>query len=121
MFKKVLQSLSKSLSTSKPTAAPPPRAREDGSLLDRVAKGKAEAAPGKAAAPKPILQREASTPEELCEIQPGMSKGQIHEQLKLLYRRYNRSASSLDTRTRAEAERMLDAIVQVREKHLGSI
>lgn len=50
-----------------------------------------------------------------------MPKDQIQTHLKLLYRRYNRSASSLDPKTRGEADRMLDAIVQVREKYFGEI
>lgn len=107
MFKKILQSLSKSQSaktvapkvvaTSKPAAANPP----------------SKSVPVVSAAPK--------SPEELCEITPKMPKDQIQAQLKLLYRRYNRSASSLDPKTRNEADRMLDAIVQVREKFFGEI
>jgi hypothetical protein len=50
-----------------------------------------------------------------------MGKDQIKERLKLLYRRYNRAASSLDNSTRGEADAMLDAIVAVREKHFGAI
>lgn len=50
-----------------------------------------------------------------------MSKDHIRERLKLLYRRYNRSASSLDPAVRNEAEIMLDAIVRVREKYFGEI
>jgi hypothetical protein len=50
-----------------------------------------------------------------------MNKDQIRDRLKLLYRRYNRAASSLDAKTRAEADKMLDAIVKVREKNFGEI
>jgi hypothetical protein len=50
-----------------------------------------------------------------------MNKEQIRERLKLLYRRFNQAASSLNTKTRAEAEQMLDAIVTVREKHFGAV
>ncbi len=50
-----------------------------------------------------------------------MSKDQIAARLKLLYRRFNRSASSLDPKVRDEAEKMLTAIVSVREKHFGEI
>jgi hypothetical protein len=50
-----------------------------------------------------------------------MSKDQIQAQLKLLYRRYNRSASSLDSKIRKEADDMLTAIVVVREKNFGEI
>lgn len=60
-------------------------------------------------------------PEELCGIQGKMSKDQIAARLKLLYRRFNRSASSLDPKVRDEAEKMLTAIVSVREKHFGEI
>ena len=50
-----------------------------------------------------------------------MSKDAIREHLATLYRRFNRSASSLDATTRLEADAMLDAIVAVREKHFGTI
>jgi hypothetical protein len=107
MFK-ILKSLSKSLS-NKPAEAKP--AAKPGSLLDKVNKG--SAAVPKAGPP--------SSPEELCGITPKMSKDEIRAQLKLLFRRYNRSASSLDAQTRSEADRMLNAIVQMREKHFGEI
>jgi hypothetical protein len=45
----------------------------------------------------------------------------VGARLKLLYRRYNRGASSLDAKMRAESEKMLDAIVEVREKYFGEI
>ena len=115
MFKKLLQSLSRSQSsapaaTAKPPApksGPMPPSKASG-ILNRIVKGEAAAAaPG--------------TPEQLCEITPKMSRDEINERLKLLYRRYNRCASSLDAKLKAEAERMLDAIVEVREKHFGAI
>jgi hypothetical protein len=93
MFKKILQSLSKS----------------------QQAKAQAPARPS---GPLPVAPR---TPEELCEITPKMPRDQIAARLKLLYRRYNRGASSLDPKVRAEADRMLDAIVVVREKVFGEI
>jgi len=110
MFK-ILKSLSKSLSGSKPAAEvkKPAAAAPKGGVLDQVVKGKA------APSGKP------RTPEELCEITPKMSKDEIRAQLKLLYRRFNRSASSLDAKVRGEAETMLNAIVEVREKHFGEI
>lgn len=110
MFK-ILKSLSKSLSGSKPAAEvkKPAEAAPKGGVLNQVAKGNA------APAAKPL------TPEELCEITPKMSKDEIRAQLKLLYRRFNRSASSLDAKVRGEAETMLNAIVEVREKHFGEI
>ncbi|MBE2285446.1 MAG: hypothetical protein IAE77_18440 [Prosthecobacter sp.] len=111
MFK-ILKTLSKSLGGSKPAAAPAPAAKP-GSLLDKVNKG----APVAAAKPPPSPK----TPEELCGITGKMPKEEIRAQLKLLFRRYNRTASSLDAKLRHEAETMLDAIVQVREKHFGEI
>ena len=57
--------------------------------------------------------------EQLCGIQPGMQLPEIKDHLAMLYRRHNRAASSLDENLRAEAEIMLDAIVECREKYLG--
>lgn len=114
MFK-ILKSLSKSLG-SKPVETKPAEAAAKpsggGTLLDKVNKG-APAAAAKAEPPK--------NAEELCGITPQMGKDQIKERLKILFRRYNRSASSLDAKIRAEADKMLDAIVNVREKHFGEI
>ena len=119
MFKKILQSLSRSSSTT--AAAPPPgalSAKKSGPLtppakpsgvLGRIVKGEG------------MTSEAPSSPEYLCEITPKMSREEISARLKLLYRRYNRSASSLDSQTRAEADKMLDAIVAVREKHFGAI
>jgi hypothetical protein len=113
MFK-ILKSLSKSLGGGKPAAEDPKSksTAKEGSLLDKVNKG---AAPAAAAVVSP------RSPEELCGITPKMPKDEIKAQLKLLFRRYNRSASSLDAKLRGEAEQMLDAIVQMREKHFGEI
>jgi hypothetical protein len=61
------------------------------------------------------------SPEQMCQVTPGMSKEELSARLKMLYRRYNRSASSLNAETRAEAEKMLNAIVLVREKHFGAL
>jgi len=111
MFK-ILKSLSKSLTGHKPaTEAKKPVETPKGGVLNQVAKGNAA----------PSAQVKAKTPEELCEITPKMSKDEIRAQLKLLYRRFNRSASSLDAKVRGEAETMLNAIVEVREKHFGEI
>lgn len=124
MFKKVIQSISKSLSgkpapaTPAPTRQTPPApsrgaaeppARAGGGVLQRLA-----------TTPAPVPAG-SQTPEGLCGIAAGMTKSEISARLKLLYRRYNRAASSLDASTRAEADRMLDAIVQVREKHFGEL
>jgi hypothetical protein len=112
MFKKILASLSKSQSAKteapKQVAAPAPTTPPANSVLNQIAKPAATPA-------KP------QTPEELCEITPKMSKDQIQAQLKLLYRRYNRSASSLDSKISREADQMLTAIVTVREKNFGEI
>ena len=112
MFKKILQSLSRSQNAKtetpkylNPLAGAP--AKTSGSVLDKSV--------------KPAVSTVPKTPEELCEITPKMPKDQIQARLKLLYRRYNRSASSLDAKTRGEAGQMLDAIVTVREKHFGEI
>lgn len=114
MFK-ILKSLSKSLGSKAAEAPPPPAAPAKpsggGTLLDKVNKGTPAAA--KVEPPK--------NPDELCGITGKMGKEEIKAQLKVLFRRYNRSASSLDAKIRAEAEKMLDAIVSVREKHFGEI
>ncbi len=109
MFK-ILKSLSKSLGGSKPAAEPKSTAKE-GSLLDKVNKS----------APPPVQAEPTKSPEDLCGITPKMGKDEIKTQLKMLFRRYNRSASSLDAKLRGEADQMLDAIVQMREKHFGEI
>lgn len=125
MFRKVLESISRSFggkpapaakrpaakTAAPPPPAPPAAAAKSGSLLDKVGAAKPQA---------PAVSPTAS-PEELCGITPKMSKDQIRGQLKLLYRRYNRGASSLDAKVRGEADRMLDAIVTIREKHFGEI
>lgn len=116
MFKKILQSLSKSQSAKAPTTA---TQEPKSGPLSKVAPvagikaGAAKAATAKAAAPQ--------TPEELCGITAKMPKSEIMSQLKLLYRRHNRGASSLDPKVRAQAEEMLHAIVVMREKHFGQI
>lgn len=130
MFKKLLQSLTRS--TPPPAPKPAAPAPKGGSLLDKVSGTKAPppaaAAPAPAAkAPKaaekaaPLPPARKLTPEEMCAITPKMSKDEIRAQLKLLYRRFNRGASSLDAKVRDEADAMLDAIVAVREKTFGEI
>ncbi len=61
------------------------------------------------------------SPEELCGVTSSMNKDQVRAKLALLYRRHNRASSSLDAKLRAEAEKMLSAIVIVREKYFGPI
>jgi hypothetical protein len=120
MFKKLLQSLTK---PSKPAPPPPVPASKPGSLLDKVGAAKPPvtqppAAEKPSATPAP---QKARTPEEMCGITAKMSKEEVRAQLKLLYRRYNRGASSLNAQHRSEADAMLDAIVNVREKVFGEI
>lgn len=119
MFRKVLQSISRSLMSSKSVPEKPARRVSEGSVLEKVAKG------DKLVAPTKTKKREQAaadvSAESLCGIQPKMSKPEVGARLKLLYRRYNRGASSLDAKMRAESEKMLDAIVEVREKYFGEI
>lgn len=121
MFK-ILKSLSKSLTGSRNTEArkPEPAAKstEAGSILEKVAKGQ-PVAPAATKATAPAAP--PKTPEEMCEVTSKMTKSEIHARLKLLYKRYNRAASSLNAQTRSEADAMLNAIVEVREKHFGPI
>ena len=111
MFKRVLESLSKSLRGGKPAASKtmPPPARS--------------APPVKSAgvAKAPAQNKAPSSPEEMCGITPRMTNEQIGAQLKVLYRRYNRGASSLNATVREDADRMLDAIVAIREKTFGEL
>jgi len=58
------------------------------------------------------------TSEDLCGIAPGMGGEEIHARLARLFRRHNRAASSLDEGLRAEAEIMLEAIVDIRLRYL---
>jgi hypothetical protein len=124
MFKNVFQSISKSL--KKQTDAPvaekkPAKGAEKQAAAEAKKSSAAPAAAAPAAAPQPVKVEPPKSPEELCGIEGKMSKDQVRERLRLLYRRYNRAASSLNAATRAEAERMMDAIVIVREKHFGEI
>lgn len=116
MFKKLLKSLSKSQANKHPAEPVSQSAPSDSSPPS----GTLKRAEGVSKDPSPPAKT-APGPEELCEITPQMAKDHIRERLKLLYRRYNRSASSLDPAVRNEAEIMLDAIVRVREKYFGEI
>jgi hypothetical protein len=123
MFKKVLQSISKSLQRQtepKPVAKPAPAPIKPEAVSTAKA-APAESTLKKIAAPPAPPPEAPKSPDELCGIEPKMNKDQIRDRLKLLYRRYNRAASSLDAKTRAEADKMLDAIVKVREKNFGEI
>ncbi len=135
MFKKVLQSLTRSLGKpgdAKKPVAPPARSAAETAKADaakqespkpaaKAPEARSESPLKKIAAPPAAPPAPARSPEELCGIEAKMNKDQVRDRLKLLYRRFNRAASSLDARTRAEADQMLDAIVQVREKTFGAI
>lgn len=132
MFKKILQSLSRSQAAKQqPVSVPPPQPPPQAASPEPVARPVVQPVAKGAAAPVPVSKKAAKavvTPavsgpsaEELCEIKPGMTDEQVRTRLKLLYRRYNRSASSLDAGTRGEADTMLDAIVKVREARFGEI
>ena len=126
MFKKVLQSISKSLQRQTAPAKPvapevKPAPAAEVKPAAKAEKALAESTLKKIAAPPAPAPEPEKTPEQLCGIEPKMNKDQIRDRLKLLYRRYNRAASSLDGKTRAEADKMLTAIVKVREKTFGEI
>jgi hypothetical protein len=110
--------------SAKTQDAPKPEAKSGWKLGDiaRIDKG-GQADKGKAdtKAQGPAKAPAKKSPEELCGITPKMGKEEIREKLAVLYRRYNRATSSLDTKLRAEAEEMLDAIVAIREKVFGPI
>ncbi|MDB6140752.1 MAG: hypothetical protein JWO94_3824 [Verrucomicrobiaceae bacterium] len=122
MFKKVLQSISKSLNRqSEPPIKPPTPARSEAPRPAAPSFTPPPPQPAATVGPAPVRAAPPATPEGLLGIEPKMNKEQIRDHLKLLYRRYNRAASSLDNATRSEADSMLDAIVAVREKNFGEI
>lgn len=123
MFKKVLQSLTKSFGKTTEASKPAPKQAEvtPSPKSPTGAEVKQESLLKKIAAPPAMPPRGQQSPEELCGIEARMNKDQIRDRLKLLYRRHNRAASSLDNKTRTEADAMLDAIVAVREKTFGEI
>jgi len=98
-----------------------PSARPESRKDSAAPAAKGESALKKIVAPPAAAPPPEQTPEDLCGIDSKMNKDQIRDRLKLLYRRYNRAASSLDAKTRAEADSMLDAIVSIREKTFGAI
>jgi len=60
--------------------------------------------------------------EELCEIDPKtMNREEIRAHLKILYKRHNEAAASLNEELRKEAETMLDAIVECRGKYIDNV
>jgi hypothetical protein len=118
MFKRVIQSISKSLSRHQSPVVP---VRQEAAEKTAPVRSKAPLAPLKPTVTGPTAPVAQPSPEEMCGITSKMNKEAIREHLKMLYARFNRSASSLDAKTRKEADAMLDAIVAVREKHFGSI
>ena len=100
-------------------ASKPPAGREQANAPPRRPGSKPVAKRDKAAEPAPPPPVDPMTPEERCGITPKMPRDEIREHLKLLFRRHNRLASSMDLDARQEAEYMLDVIVQMREKYLG--
>ena len=66
----------------------------------------------------PTVAAASATAEELCELHDGMTHEEMRAHLAKLYRRHNRAASSLNPELREQAERMLDAIVEVRHRYL---
>jgi len=142
MFKKVFESLSKTFTnreeaSKNPAATPPanktkPVPEKTISFLDKLSGGiatlhtpenKAEKKSEKKAEKKKFFAKKTPSisPEELCGITSSMDKDQVRSRLAMLYRRHNRATSSLDAKLREEAERMLTAVVAVREKHFGPI
>ena len=69
---------------------------------------------------KPDLTKKSA--EAMCGIDPKkMKKEEIREKLAELYKRHNHAAGSLNNELREEAEKMLDAIVECREKYVDGI
>ena len=128
MFKKVFQVFtSGSSAKEKAPAAEPQKAApsREGGVLNKITAAPtpapAPAQPAKAAAAPAPTPQKTQSPEEICGITAKMSKDEIKAHLALLYRRYNRATSSLDAKLRAEADRVLDAVVVIREKTFGPI
>jgi hypothetical protein len=128
MFKKFFQSLSETLATKeepKPgswVSAKKKTTDKARSLLDKISATLSPTAGGNgASAVRSKAGHSKKSPEQLCGISSKMTKDEIKARLALLYRRYNRASSSLDSKLRAESESMLDAIVAVREKTFGPI
>ena len=66
----------------------------------------------------PLASLKAMTAEDICGLREGMTYDELDTLLKMLYRRHNRAASSLDDTKRAEADIVLDAIVEIRQRYL---
>ena len=120
MFKQLFKFLGR-----KPVRPAPPPADMFEKSADTTAG--TETADTTAGKPKAVLEWERANrrkvlrgmpPEQLCGISATMTQDQIRDHLAMLYRRHNRAAASLDAHLREEAEIMLDAVVQCREKLL---
>jgi len=95
-----------------------------GSVEGAVAAPASAAGAGSAARPATGFGRGAAsqqrpTAAHRCGIRPDMTPEQVRQHLATLYRRHNRAAASLNPEVRAEANEMLDAIIEVR-KSLGN-
>jgi len=66
----------------------------------------------------PLATLKAMTAEDICGLREGMTYDELDTLLKMLYRRHNRAASSLNDTKRAEADIVLDAIVEIRQRYL---
>ena len=123
MFNKIFQTLSKTFAAKEDprqeAAAPAPS--KSGSILDKLSGTPAPPEKKKEKAKPHVAPTPSLSPEEICGVTSAMNKDQVRSRLAMLYRRHNRASSSLDAKMRAEAERMLGAIVLVREKHFGPI
>ncbi len=63
------------------------------------------------------------SPEQICGLEnpEAMDKAEIKSHLAGLYRRYNQAVSSLNAEQRIEAEEMLEAIAECREKWVDAV
>ena len=93
--------------------------RKASTVEDVVPQAQVNAPSGIPMEPVPSLP-ESATAEELCELKDGMTHEEVRAQLSKLYRRHNRAASSFNPELREQAERMLDAIVEMRHHYLDS-
>ncbi len=120
MFKKVFQSFSKAFGSKNTTLPVAQFIRNASTALTEESIDGKNGLPEKDVAKRDLPGRSPS-PESICGINVKMPKYEIRKRLAVLYRRYNRAASSLDAKMRAQSEMMLDAIVKVREKYFDPI
>ncbi|MEZ5303117.1 MAG: hypothetical protein R3F11_21115 [Verrucomicrobiales bacterium] len=137
MFKRLLDSLrgkknapkvrtqggADAAAASSPFTAAPDRAKPaKGAAADADAKSEAQRRFEERKSDGSIADqlKQGATPEEICGLRDGMTPAEMRVHLANLYRRYNHAASSFDNTIRDEAERMLDAIAEMREKYLAA-